>query len=46
MMKVEKVVKDFILLILDNHKSIKKFGINQNKTFVSGSEGFDFPPPF
>ena len=46
MMKIERVVGDFILLVLDNHKSIKKVGINQNKTFVSNSKGFDFPSPF
>ena len=34
MMKIEKVVGDLILLVLDNHEPLKKIGINQDKIFV------------
>ena len=40
MMKIEKVVGDLILLILDNHESLKKIGIDQDKIFVK-VEGYD-----
>ncbi|MFL3006245.1 MAG: hypothetical protein ACJZ1R_08785 [Candidatus Neomarinimicrobiota bacterium] len=40
MMKIEKVVGDLILLILDNHESLKKIGIEQDKIFVK-VEGYD-----
>tara|TARA_B100000900_G_scaffold10843_1_gene8954 strand:+ start:203 stop:511 length:309 start_codon:yes stop_codon:yes gene_type:complete len=33
MMDVEKIVGDIILLVLDNHESLK-IGIDQNKIFV------------
>ena len=39
-MKIEKVVGDIILLVLDNHKSLKKIGIDQEKNFVK-VEGYD-----
>ena len=34
MMKIEKVVGDLILLVLDNHEPLKKIGIDQDKIFV------------
>ena len=40
MMKIEKVVGDLILLVLDNHESLKKIGIDQDKIFVK-VEGYD-----
>ena len=40
MMKIEKVVGDLTLLILDNHEPLKKISIDQNKTFVK-VEGSD-----
>ena len=40
MMKIEKVVVDLILLVLDNHEPLKKIGIDQNKIFVK-VEGYD-----
>ena len=39
-MKIEKVVGDLILLVLDNHEPLKKIGIDQNKIFVK-VEGYD-----
>ena len=39
-MKIEKVVGDLILLVLDNHESLKKIGIDQDKIFVK-VEGYD-----
>ena len=45
MMKIEKVVVDLILLVLDNYELLKKIGIDQDKIFVK-VEGFDFPSPF
>ena len=33
-MKIEKVVGDLILLVLDNHKPLKKTGIDQEKIFI------------
>ena len=40
MMKIEKVVGDLILLVLDNHEPLKKIGIDQDKIFVK-IEGYD-----
>ena len=40
MMKIEKVVGDLILLVLDNHELLKKIGIDQDKIFVI-VEGYD-----
>ena len=40
MMKIEKVVGDLILLVLDNHEQLKKIGIGQDKIFVK-VEGYD-----
>ena len=40
MMKIEKVVGDLILLVLDNHEPLKKIGIDQEKIFVK-VEGYD-----
>ena len=34
MMKIEEVVGDLILLVLDNHEPLKKIGIDQDKIFV------------
>ena len=39
-MKIEKVVGDLILLVLDNHEPLKKIGIDQDKIFVK-VEGYD-----
>ena len=40
MMKIEKVVGDLILLVLDNHEPLKKIGIDQDKISVK-VEGYD-----
>ena len=40
MMKIEEVVGDLILLILDNHEPLKKIGIDQDKIFVQ-VKGYD-----
>ena len=40
MMKIEKVVGDLILLVLDNHEPLKKIGIDQDKIFVH-VKGYD-----
>ena len=40
MMKIEKIVGDLILLVLDNHEPLKKIGIDQDKIFVK-VEGYD-----
>ena len=40
MMKIEKVVGDLILLVLDNHEPLKKIGVDQDKIFVK-VEGYD-----
>ena len=40
MMKIEKVMGDLILLVLDNHEPLKKIGIDQEKIFVK-VEGYD-----
>ena len=40
MMKIEKVVGDLILLVLDNHEPLKKIGIEQDKIFVK-VKGYD-----
>ncbi len=34
MMKIEEIVGDLILVILDGHESLKKIGIDQDKLFV------------
>ena len=39
-MKIEKVVGDLILLVLDNHEPLKKIGIDQDKIFVR-VKGYD-----
>ena len=39
-MKIEKVVGDLILLVLDNHEPLKKIGIDQDKIFVK-VKGYD-----
>ena len=39
-MKIEEVVGDLILLILDNHEPLKKIGIDQDKIFVQ-VKGYD-----
>jgi len=40
MMKIEEVVGDLILLILDNHEPLKKIGIDQERIFVK-VKGYD-----
>ena len=40
MMKIEEVVGDLILLVLDNHEPLKKIGIDQDKIFVH-VKGYD-----
>ena len=40
MMKIENVVGDLILLVLDNHEPLKKIGIDQDKIFVK-VKGYD-----
>ena len=40
MMKIEEVVGDLILLILDNHEPLAKVGIDQDKIFVK-IKGYD-----
>ena len=40
MMKIEEVVGDLILLILDNHEPLGKVGIDQDKIFVQ-VKGYD-----
>ena len=40
MMKIEGVVGDIILLILDNHEPLKKIGIDQDKIFAK-IKGYD-----
>ena len=40
MMKIEKVVGDLILLVLDKHEPLKKIGIDQDKIFVK-VKGYD-----
>ena len=40
MMKIEEVVGDLILLVLDNHILLKEIGINQDKIFVK-VRGYD-----
>ena len=40
MMKIEKIVGDLILQVLDNHEPLKKIGIDQDKIFVK-IEGYD-----
>ena len=40
MMKIEKVVGDLILLVLENHEPLKKIGIDQDKIFVH-VKGYD-----
>ena len=40
MMKIEKVLRDLILLVLDNHEPLKKIGIDQDKIFVK-VKGYD-----
>ena len=40
MMKIEKVVGDIILLVLDNHESLNKIGIDKEKIFVE-VKGYD-----
>ena len=34
MMKIEEIVGDLILIVLDNHEPLKKIGIDQDKIFV------------
>ena len=34
MMKIEEVVNDIILIILDNHEPLKKIGIENDKFFA------------
>lgn len=33
-MKIEEIVGDLILIVLDNHDPLKKIGIDQDKIFV------------
>ena len=40
MMKIEEVVGDLILLILDNHEPLEKIGIDQDRIFVK-VKGYD-----
>ena len=40
MMKIEEVVGDLILLILDNHEPLNKIGIDEDKIFVQ-VKGYD-----
>ena len=40
MMKIEKVVGDLILLVLENHEPLKKIGVDQDKIFVH-VKGYD-----
>jgi len=39
-MKIEEVVGDLILLVLDNHEPLKKIGIDKDKIFVQ-VKGYD-----
>ena len=45
MMKIKKVVKNLILLVLDNHETLKKIGISQDQIFVK-VEDYDFSSLF
>ena len=40
MMKIEEVVNDIILIILDNHEPLKKIGIENDK-FFARVKGYD-----
>ena len=40
MMKIEEVVGDLVLLILEGHEPLKKIGIEQDKLFVN-IKGYD-----
>ena len=40
MMKIEDVVGDLILIVLDNHEPLKKIGIDEDKLFVQVN-GYD-----
>ena len=40
MMKIEEVVGDLILIVLDNHEPLKKIGIDQDKIFAH-VKGYD-----
>mgnify|MGYP003959672291 FL=1 len=40
MMKIEEVVGDLILLVLENHEPLKKIGIDKDKLFVH-VKGYD-----
>ena len=40
MMKIEEVVGDIILLVLDNYEPLKKIGIDQDKIFAK-IKGYD-----
>ena len=40
MMKIEEVVGDLILIVLDNHEPLKKIGIDQDKIFAQ-VKGYD-----
>ncbi|MFL2983105.1 MAG: hypothetical protein ACJZ12_01780 [Candidatus Neomarinimicrobiota bacterium] len=40
MMKIEEVVGDLILIILENHEPLKKIGIDQDKIFAH-VKGYD-----
>ena len=40
MMKIEEVVGDIILLVLDNHEPLKEIGIDQDKIFAE-IKGYD-----
>ena len=40
MMKIEEVVGDLILIVLDNHEPLKKIGIDQDKIIVR-VKGYD-----
>ena len=34
MMKIEEIVGDIVLIVLENYDPLKKIGINQDKIFV------------
>ena len=40
MMKIEEIVGDIVLIVLENYDPLKKIGINQDKIFVE-VKGYD-----
>ena len=54
-MKIDNVLDDIVLIVLDGHEPLKELGVDQNKIYVRvvgydeygmWVEGFDFPNPF